>query len=75
MTLRSTGYIADPPDVARFRNGFHLLAKRMGLSSSALPTSTTNRQFLPTSKGGPGLLNQHQTSSCTGYASAGAGTS
>jgi hypothetical protein len=75
LVPRKTGHIPDPPAIVSRRNGFHLYRARARLGAAALPLLTTNRAWLPADKGGPGILQQAQTSSCTGHASAGAGTS
>lgn len=64
------GYRPDPEIVRQRRPKFHMLKSARGLGVSALPTSTNNRQFLPVSRGGPGILDQGQTGSCEGHAHA-----
>jgi len=70
MPRFKTGHLPDPAEVRRRRAGFHLLKGRKGLGVAPLPLKTNNRQFLPTSRGGPGILDQGQTSSCEGHAHA-----
>lgn len=71
-----TGYRPDPPDVVARRPGFHLLrAHRLLVQSKTLPLFTNNKQYLLAAKGGPGILQQLQTGSCTGHSTAGAITS
>lgn len=63
-----TGHIPDPPDVVARRKGFHLLKAKRGLGAAPLPLKTNNGAFLAASAGGPGILNQVDTSSCEGHA-------
>ena len=76
---RGKGYIADPSHVvaARDLDVVHrfLAPKLVGAGTSGgFPTSTSNRQFLVPSRGGPGILNQFSYSCCTGFASGGGAT-
>lgn len=64
------GYRPDPEVVRQRRPKFHLLKAARGLGAAPLPLSTNNRQYLLPSAGGPGILNQFQTSSCEGHAHA-----
>lgn len=64
------GYRSDPEVVRQRRPKFHLLKAARGLGAAPLPLSTNNRQYLLPSAGGPGILNQFQTSSCEGHAHA-----
>jgi hypothetical protein len=65
-----TGHRPDPIEIVRRRKGFHLLKAKRGLGATALPPSTNNRQWLSVSAGGPGILDQGDTSSCEGHAHA-----
>ncbi len=65
-----TGHKPDPESVRQRRAGFHLLKSKRTLGALPLPPKTNNRQFLLPSLGGPGILDQHDTSSCEGHAHA-----
>jgi hypothetical protein len=69
---RRTGHIPDPPDVVARRKGFHLLKAKRGIGAAPRPLSTNNRAWLDPSVGGPGVLDQSDTSSCEGHAHAAA---
>ncbi len=65
-----TGYRPDPEVVRQRRAKFHHFKAARGLGIASLPLSTSNRQFLAVARGGPGILDQGQTSSCEGHAHA-----
>ena len=69
MSFR-TGHIADHPAVVARRLGFHLHPAFGAMKAAPLPLSTNNRAKLPVSESGPGILDQHDTSSCEGHAHA-----
>ena len=69
---RKTGHINDAKAVVDARVGFHLHPEFGAMRAGSLPTSSSNRQTLPAEKGGPGVLDQHDTSSCEGHAHASA---
>lgn len=75
---RKRGYFADPASrvAQRDTEAIHrFLAPR--LLGATYTTATSNRPFVSTSKGGPGILDQDikgATGSCTGHGSAGAAT-
>jgi hypothetical protein len=71
---RKTGHIPDHQAVVDARVGFHLHPEYGAMRAGSLPTSSSNRQSLPVEKGGPGVLDQHDTSSCEGHAHASAVT-
>ena len=62
-----TGHRPDHPEVAKRRLGLHLHPAYGAMRAAPLPLKTTNRQTLPTAKGGPGVLNQADTSTCEGH--------
>jgi hypothetical protein len=71
-----TGHIADHDEVVKRRVALHhfgAFAAMMALASS-LPMETTNRALMPPDKGGPGILDQHDTGSCEGHAHGTGGT-
>lgn len=75
MTYR-TGHLPDHPAVVARRAGLHLhpaFATAMALAA-ALPMASSNRSMMPPSKGGPGILDQHDTGSCEGHAHGSGGT-
>lgn len=72
--LFKTGHIPDPEIVRQRRLKFHMLKALRGLGVSALPLSSNNRRWLLSSVGGPGIFDQHDTSSCEGHAWASAVT-
>ena len=63
-----TGHINDAPAVVARRPKFHLHPRYATIKATPLPLSTNNRQFMPTSKGGPGIQNQNDLSACEGFA-------
>jgi hypothetical protein len=67
MTFR-TGHISDLPDVIARRLGLHHHPEIGAMRAGTLPLRTTNRESLPVAKGGPGVLDQHDTGSCEGHA-------
>lgn len=71
-----TGHLPDHPEVVRRRAGLHLHPDAHVLEALAanLPFSTANRAFLSPTRGGPGILDQHDTGSCEGHAHASGGT-
>jgi hypothetical protein len=66
-----TGHIRDSDEVKKTRVGLHLhprIGAAFGASASVIfPLSTNNRAKLPVSQGGPGVLNQTDTSTCEGH--------
>lgn len=71
-----TGHIPDHKEVVARRVALHhsaSFAAIMALAAS-LPMETTNRASMPPEKGGPGILDQHDTGSCEGHAHASGGT-
>lgn len=76
MNPRRTGHLPDHPEVVRRRVGLHVapfFGAMMALASS-LPMSTSNRANIDPAKGGPGILDQHDTGSCEGHAHASGAT-
>jgi hypothetical protein len=75
MTYR-TGHRPDPPIVVARRTGLHLHPEFRAVMgrASALPMATHNRAWMPVEKGGPGILDQHDTGSCEGHAHASGAT-
>lgn len=69
MTYR-TGHRPDHPSVVDARVGLHLHPQYGAMRAAALPMATRNRDKIPISAGGPGILDQHDTSSCEGHAHA-----
>lgn len=74
MALRKTGHLPDPPQVVAQRLGLHHHPAFGAMRAGTLPLATNNRMTLPPSKGGPGILDQHDTSSCEGHAHASGAT-
>ena len=64
------GHRPDPPDVRARRAGFHILKSKRGFAEQ-LPLSVDLSPFV-TAPGGPGILDQRDSSSCEGHAHAGA---
>lgn len=64
------GYKPDPAEVVARRPGFHLLRDRRALKVAIMPTSVDWSPYV-IGADGPGILNQGQTGSCTGHATAG----
>ncbi|HEY6462662.1 MAG TPA: hypothetical protein VIY73_20980 [Polyangiaceae bacterium] len=65
-----TGHLPDHPAVIAARAGLHLHPEYGAMRVGTMPLKTTNRAKLATSQGGPGILDQHDTSSCEGHAHA-----
>jgi intein/homing endonuclease len=63
---RATGHLNDHPEVVKRRAGLHMhpAAPVIFTLVSALPLATTNRAFVPVSKGGPGILDQDGVGAC-----------
>lgn len=76
MTPRKTGHLPDHPAVVARRASMHLHAAfgLMMAATSALPMATSNRRMMPAVKGGPGILDQMDTSACEGHANGSGGT-
>jgi hypothetical protein len=68
--MLARGHIADHPAVVAARVGLHLHPEYGAMRAGTMPLRTTNRAKLPTSQGGPGILDQHDSSSCEGHAHA-----
>lgn len=71
---KGLGFIPDPLGMLVTPVG-HLhqrICSQVGLSVNQLPSSTNNRQYVSKGKGGPGIMDQRRTSSCTGHANLGA---
>lgn len=68
MPKYMTGHLPDPPEVVARRAGFHLFKAKRGLGDAPPPLKSENRIHLAVANGGPGILNQADTSSCEGHA-------
>jgi hypothetical protein len=67
-----TGHRPDPPEVVARRPKLHLHPRIGAIRATPIPLKTNNRAKLDSSVGGPGILDQGQTSSCEGHAHASA---
>lgn len=69
------GHIADHPQTVARRLGLHLHPDFGAMRAGTLPmAAATYRDNLPTSAGGPGILNQNDTDTCEGHAHAAGAT-
>ena len=72
----STGHRPDHPEVVKRRVALHNLATYAAMMAAvaSLPLASANRVNLLADKGGPGILDQHDTGSCEGHGHAESGT-
>lgn len=78
--MAGRGYIEAPAEVAARRQQFQKFASRgkaaaLIVGALSLPLATSNRSFVSTALGGPGILDQDGTDSCCGHGAAGCITS